>query len=80
MSDTLYKRCPNCDQFNPEAEQVCTHCGHTLESPPSKSLVKRWRIQGAVLGLVIHLFISSFILEGRLTPDSSPSSVVSNPT
>ena len=80
MSDTLYKRCPNCDQFNPEAEQVCTHCGHTLESPPSKSLAKSWWIRGTVLGLVILVFISSFILEGRLTPDSSPSSVVSNPT
>ncbi len=80
MTNTLYKRCPNCDQFIPEIVLVCTRCGHSLDSPPSKSPVKIWRIVSLIFGVMLLLYIVSFIFTNSPTPDKSASSILSRPT
>ena len=80
MAQTLYKRCPSCDQFIPEAEQICAHCGYAYDSPPSKPLAKRRWIRGAAIGGFVFLFVLPLILEGRPGFDNSDSTDVPFPT
>ena len=65
MAETLYRRCPGCDQFNPESELLCGHCGHSLDSLPSKRTANRWWIQSIVIGVLLFLLALSFFLEER---------------
>ena len=80
MAETLYKRCPTCDQFLPEAEQLCRQCGHTFDSSSSRPRARKWLIRGVVVGGLVLLLILSFVFESRPTSDFANSPVVSRPT
>ncbi len=80
MAETLYRRCPGCDQFIPETELLCGHCGHSLESPPSKRTANRWWIQSIVIGVLLFLLAYSFFLEDRPEFVNSLVTAVAQPT
>lgn len=80
MAETLYRRCPGCEQFNPETDALCSNCGHSFDSTPSKRTAKRWWIQTAIAGLLLLLLALSFIFEDRPQFINSLATSVANPT
>ena len=80
MAETLYRRCPGCDQFIPDTDLLCGHCGHSFESPPSKRAAKRWWIQGTVVGVLLLLLALYFSFEGLPEFVNSLVTAVAQPT
>lgn len=80
MAETLYRRCPGCDQFTPESEALCSHCGTSLDAAPPKSAARRWGIQTAIIGLLLLLLALSLFFEGRPQFIGALATSVVNPT
>lgn len=80
MAETLFRRCARCGEFVPECEQLCAHCGHNFDTPPSKRNAKRWWITSMVFWVVVLLLVLPFIIEGLPAPNNSEAPVASRPT
>ncbi len=80
MAETLYRRCPECAQFIPQTESVCSHCGYAFDAAPSKPVAKgRW-IQAAVAGVLLLLLALSLLSEFRPQFIGSLVTAVDSPT
>lgn len=80
MAETFFRRCPDCEQFIPQTEPLCSQCGYTFDAPLSKQNARRRWVQAVAAASLLLLLTLALLSENRPLFVGSLVTAVDNPT